>query len=169
MDSNSPASLQGITTDLKKITSEEWSVYSYRSVEGGGTGEEFTENLQKDGDSPGNKWYDCCSGETWIEAVFHEPQIIKLLQLKSANDCPDRDPYNITFEVKEKPDEKFTSLGNFTVEFENRYEIKNFFVDTIEPVKIFRITINENRGKALNGSWNDGTQLAQVIFYKKNE
>ena len=56
---------------------DDWEVLTYRSVNGGGTGQEFSVNLKYDIDAPGNKWYDCWSGETWIKGNFYEKSYSK--------------------------------------------------------------------------------------------
>ena len=82
--------------NLTKLGAEDYDLDVYRSVEGGGTGREYPSNLYEDQNADWCKWYDCQSEETWIELSFIEPTRIQFLQLKSANDCPERDPYEIT-------------------------------------------------------------------------
>ena len=162
---DSPAAISPkIWSLLSKMQPQEWDVSVFRSVEGGGTGEEFAENLKKDGDSPGNKWYDCYPGETWIEANFKKPVRIKFLQLKSANDCPRRDPYDITISVKKPGQSNLTQIFEFMIVFDERHQILDLHVDTVDEVSTLRIEINRNYSSAI-GEDDDGTQLAQVIFY----
>lgn len=159
-------------SDLTKLNFNDWEVKVFRTVNGGGTGEEYPDNLKKDGSSPGNKWYDCSSGETWIEAVFKEPTRIKFLQLKSANDCQNRDPYSISVSICDFDDTSGSSSSYKTIAnydnliFEERYQVKDFNVDTVEKVQRLRVTIHKNKSLIDKGHWGDGTQLAQLIMYR---
>lgn len=151
--------------ELNRLSECDLKVSAFRDVRGGGTGEEFVENLTKDGDRPGNKWYDGSAGETWIQADFNTPTRIVFLQLKSANDCPERDPYHVTFYVK-KNKEEFKKIMTFdNLIWEKRYQLQDFNVDSLEEVDTFKIVIHKNRSFALKNNWESGTQLAQVIFY----
>jgi hypothetical protein len=162
---DSPAAISPpVWSLLTKMKPEDWDVSVFRSVQGGGTGEEFPENLKKDGESPGNKWYDCCVGPTWIQANFKKPVRIKFLQLKSANDCQRRDPYDITISVLKPGETEFTEIFEFMIIFEERYQVLDLHVDTVEEVSTLRIAINRNYSAKI-GEEDDGTQLAQVIFY----
>lgn len=152
--------------ELNQLSSDEWNVTAYRSVNGGGTGQEFTDNLKRSGDSPGNKWYDCWSGQTWIQAEFIPNARIKFMQLKSANDCPERDPYTITVDVKDEEGSEFKNIGKFTnIVWGKRYQLLDFNIDSGTEVKYLRITINENRSLIYDGHWGSGTQLAEVLFF----
>jgi hypothetical protein len=145
--------------NLKRL--KDWEVTTYRSVDGGGTGQEFPYNLKQDRDYPGNKWYDSCSGETWIKGSFFEPIWIKKIVLQSANDCEGRDPYSVSFWSED--DKYLCKFDN--IMFKYRYEKKEFMVDSEGPVSNIKILIERNRSYVEKGHWGDGTQLAQVIFY----
>lgn len=155
------------SNELTKLSEDEWEVNVYRSVDGGGTGLEYPVNLKKDGDSPGNKWYDYQSGETWIEGIFNEPTRIKFIQLKSANDCPERDPYKISFQMKQNEESDYKTLATFDhIIFKGRYQVLDFNIETWENVKSVRVVIHSNRSMAYEQHWGSGTQLAQMIFYR---
>jgi hypothetical protein len=150
-----------------KLNCDEWDVSACDSVEGGGTGLEFTSNLKKDGQEDWNKWYDANSGETWIEATFPTALRIKAFQLKSANDCPGRDPYEITVSVRRPDSQEWEQLHNqSSIFFDNRFENKLFVVDTQSEVSAFRVTINRNLAEATGNFEPSGTQLAQFTLYK---
>jgi hypothetical protein len=150
----------------KLVKIEDWTVSAYRSVNGGGTGEEFTENLKKEGNTPGNKWYDCSSGETWIQADFKEPHKVILVELRSANDCPERDPYEISFFVKYTQKDELELYEKFTLKWEERYQIKKFKLYLKDSLTCFKIIIHKNRSLVDEGNWGSGTQLCEVIFYE---
>jgi hypothetical protein len=154
--------------ELTKLNFNDWEVKVYRTVIGGGTGEEYPDNLKRDGSSPGNKWYDNNSGETWIEAIFKEPTRIKFLQLKSANDCPNRDPYSFSISVSEVNDSStYKTIASYdNLIFEERYQVIDFNVDTGVKVDKLKVTIHKNKSLIESGNWGDGTQLAQLILYK---
>jgi hypothetical protein len=160
---SSPAGI-GAINNCKRIESENWAVEVYRSVEGGGTGQEFTGNLKINVDGPGNKWYDCWSGPTWIKGSFKEPKRIRKIVLQSANDCPERDPYNILFYKNDEKEENLLASYQH-VTFKDRYLKKEFIVDSVEPVETIKIVFEENKSFHDSGNWGSGTQLAQVIFY----
>jgi hypothetical protein len=145
---------------LKQL--EDWHVETYRSVDGGGTGLEYPDNLKSNYDSYGNKWYDCCSGETWIKGTFDQPIWIKSITLQSANDCDGRDPYTVSF--WDEDDDKYLCKYD-DIDFNQRYQKINFLVDSERPVRKIKILIERNKSLAKYGNWGDGTQLAQVIFY----
>ncbi len=168
MENKSPAACCFTNiNELTKLEANDWDVSVFRSVDGGGTGEEFPDNLKIDGSSPGNKWYDYESGETWIEAQFINPTRIKFFQMKSANDCPNRDPYQISIQIRNSEEEEFQVVGNYdNIIFEERYQVKDFNIDTGKEVNFMRIVITKNLSFAEEGHWGDGTQLAQVIFYR---
>jgi hypothetical protein len=150
----------------KRLDSDSWKVTVYRSVEGGGTGQEFPDNLKQDIDSPGNKWYDCWSNETWIKGTFTEPRRVRKIVLQSANDTPDRDPYTIVFYKYNTDDKENNYLVKYDhVIFQERYLKKEFVVDSVEKVDAIVIVIEANKSYYENGNWGSGTQLAQVIFY----
>jgi hypothetical protein len=150
-----------------KLAESEWEVSSFRSVEGGGTGQEFTSNLKSDGQEDWNKWYDAESGETWIQATFQNAVTIKAFELKSANDCPGRDPYEISVSVRRPGSENYEQLFNqSSIFFDTRFETKLFLLSTESEVSAFRVTINRNLAEATKNFDESGTQLAQLILYK---
>lgn len=150
----------------EKISTDLWTVSVLRSVEGGGTGQEFYTNLQVPGDGPGNKWYDCSYGTTWIQGDFKECQRVRMISLKSANDCPERDPYKIQIEAIKKDKNAFELVDEFDdIEFSNRYEFIDFMIPC-DYYKTIRINIVLNKSMKLNNNWGSGTQLAELVFYK---
>lgn len=157
----SPASMAPVL-----IPTSEWSVSVYRSCEGGGTGQEFYTNLQVPGDSPGNKWYDYCSGETWIQADFKEPKNIRMLTLKSANDCPERDPAKISVMVKYEKSSEFEVIDVIDdIVFSTRYEVQEFHLCPDSKIKTIRLQINLNKSMKDSSNWGSGTQLSECNFY----
>lgn len=149
----------------KMIDPSLWTVSVYRSVEGGGTGQEFYTNLQKPGDGPGNKWYDCQSGETWIQADFKKPQPIKMIGLKSANDCPERDPAHIIIQAKNENDKEWKNIEEIDdLEFSSRYEQQDIFIFPDYYISI-RILIKKNKSFQKYNHWGTGTQLAEFILF----
>jgi hypothetical protein len=140
----------------------EWTVEVRGTVSnGGGTGQEYPKCLYEDNETPGSKWLDTHSGETWVKATFQEPQPVYLILIKSANDCPTRDPYKIVIYGDDK------EIGTWdNLEFEKRFETKSFFLDDIRPVKSLKLSIVKNKNFHSNGSWGDGTQIAQIKFLK---
>jgi hypothetical protein len=154
-------------TDLVEVDSREWNVSAYRSVEGGGTGEEFTDNLKYSTESGGSKWYDCWSGETWIKAAFNQPTRVRFIQLKSANDCQERDPHTVTIEIKYNANDEYRYMGEWAnLCFSNRFQCLDIDLDTGDAITELKINITKNRSFAETGSWGSGTQLAQVKFYR---
>jgi len=55
---------------MNQIHPDELTVDVKNCCQGGGTGEEFKENLLIPGDSAGNKWYDPNPSETWIKLIL---------------------------------------------------------------------------------------------------
>lgn len=140
----------------------EWTVQVRGSIaNGGGTGQEYPKCLYEDKETAGSKWLDTFSGETWVKAEFNEPQPVYLIMIKSANDCPNRDPYKIVLYGDDK------EIGVWDeIKFEKRFETKEFFLDNIIDIKTLKLAIVKNKNFADNNSFGDGTQLAQVKFYK---
>jgi len=83
-------SLENITSDV---------VAEGTVAGGGGTKKECAENLVKPGQENWNKWYLNTSNSSWIQFIFKEKLLIRGFGLKSANDCPERDPVEVNFMV----------------------------------------------------------------------
>ena len=153
------------------INPKEWTVSTYRSCEGGGTGLEFTTNLQVPGDGCGNKWYDPSSGETWIQCDFKDKKKghkVRIIALKSANDCPERDPSKIVFygkSLNQKSSDWVELSIEEGIEWQDRYEFQSFYIphDTYTSIKI---VIKENKIFTKEKHWGSGTQLCEVVLYE---
>lgn len=75
------------------IRPERITLSAMGDVRGGGTGEEFLDNLKNSSDAPGDKWFHPDATSSWVQASISGPQVrISAYGLCSANDCPDRDP-----------------------------------------------------------------------------
>ncbi len=59
---------------------------------GGGTGREFVENLLNPGEESWNKWFFHLDARATVTLALAMPVVISDVGLKSANDCPHRDP-----------------------------------------------------------------------------
>lgn len=64
--------------------------------DGGGTGKEFPKNLDSGGEEPCNKWHANSTQRSWVMLEFQQAITFNGLGLKSANDCPHRDPEQAT-------------------------------------------------------------------------
>lgn len=149
----------------RKLNTNLWTVSAEGSVNGGGTGLEFVENLQKEGTDYGNKWYDARTCSTWIQADLKEPKIIKMFELMSANDCPERDPYDINVVVtyeNGKEDKIFEENG---LNFESRFEKQQFYINCDQKIVKFRVNISKNKSLNDLGHWGTGTQLNEFVLY----
>ena len=152
--------------DMKVIS--DWEVSVNNCCGGGGTGQEFYTNLKISGNSGGNKWYAAISGECWIKAIFTKPSPVCLLRMKSANDVPDRDPYNIRVLGKgnRNDSEYFTIKEFYALPFTERYQFIDLNLDNEKAVEEIKIVITANRSFAEQRHWGSGTQLAEVEFYE---
>lgn len=151
---------------ITKLSPEEWDVSVYRSCEGGGTGREFYTNLKLEGNEEWNKWYDPSYGETWIIAKFKSPLRIKMVGLKSANDCPERDPYDVNILVKYENSDSFTLIEELKdLEFEERHQLQDFNIFTEGKITELQVLIKINKAFK-NGQYGSGTQLNELVLYK---
>jgi len=109
------------------------------------------------GSTPGNKWYDSELEETWIRLDFSFPVNIRKYELKSANDCPHRDPANFALCGLEPEREYLHEVSNFV--FKKRYQWKTFnLLDHNKYFSSYELAIAANRGYLDNGgTWIDGT------------
>lgn len=155
---------------LSKINTKFFrEVKAKSSIEGGETGEEFTGNLLVPGDSPGNKWYDPYNHATWIELNLTSPREVAMFGLKSANDCPERDPSFFSFYGITETGQKYLLYSASEVEFEERYQWKMFIFNNISEVRAFStyfLDIGKNKNFDQEGNWGSGTQLAEICLYE---
>ena len=79
------------------------------TVNGGGTGKEFPINLLSHGEEAWNKWYENQVSKCWVEIKFHESIKFSAIGFKSANDCPHRDPAEVTISILVKKGSKLTN------------------------------------------------------------
>lgn len=76
-----------------EVPYERLSVRVSGDVRGGGTGREHAGNLLVEGTQSWNKWYSVNGAPHWIEVTVSGPAIhLSRYSLRSANDCPHRDP-----------------------------------------------------------------------------
>lgn len=149
-----------------KLKSEEWEVSVYRSCEGGGTGREFFSNLKLEGNEAWNKWYDPSYGETWILAKFKTPTSIKMIGLKSANDCPERDPYKVDILVEYENNENFILVETLDeLDFDERHQLQDFALNIEGKITALKVLIKINKA-VKNGKYGSGTQLNELVLYK---
>ena len=158
-------------SEPKPIDPKDWEVSVRGCCGGGGTGLEFYPNLKKPGNDYGNKWLDSISSETWIKAVFNDKktgQFVRMISLKSANDCPERDPakiefYGKTFENKNKDFELLSEEDD--VVFEDRYQFLDFYIpaDFYSEIKI---VFKQNKFFKDNKYQGACYQLNELVFYK---
>jgi hypothetical protein len=136
--------------------SESATVEAEYSVEGGGTGKEFPANLLSDGTEGWNKWYECSNDSSWIKIENNEYLEIRGLGFKSANDCPHRDPDEVTVVCVNDLGEEVT-LATYNLSFTERWETITFRGIACRSKKfIFYF-------KKLKGVYE--IQLGQILFY----
>eukprot|EP00475_Leptophrys_vorax_P041764 TRINITY_DN7881_c0_g1_i1.p2 TRINITY_DN7881_c0_g1~~TRINITY_DN7881_c0_g1_i1.p2 ORF type:complete len:185 (+),score=31.69 TRINITY_DN7881_c0_g1_i1:42-557(+) len=129
-------------------------------VQGGGTGKEYLQNLLDDGDEPWNKWYDAHnSSSSWAEFKLSRAFKIGEVWLKSANDCPERDPEVISFQ-KQDHGKWITFQERVMPRFSPglRYEWKKITFEKPQVTNAIRLNIDKVRKEV------SGVQLGQVIL-----
>lgn len=151
-----------------QIPNKLMQVKTKASCEGGGTGQEFTRNLLIPGDGPGNKWYDPYSHGTWIQLSLKSPRVVSMFGLKSANDCPERDPSHFSFYGVTDNGEKILLSSAYSVEFEERYLWKLFSTNNTQAFKTYFLDITANLNVAKQDNWGSGTQLAEISLYEQS-
>jgi len=152
---------------LSQIPSVFLQVSTKASCEGGGTGQEFTRNLLVPGNGEGNKWYDPYSHGTWIKVSLKSPRAVTMFGLKSANDCPDRDPYNFSFYGVKENGEKILLETINALEFEDRYQFKFFSINNTEAFSTYLLDVTANLNVAQRNNWGTGTQLAEISLFEQ--
>jgi len=153
---------------FSQIPNKLMQVKTKNSCEGGGTGQEFTRNLLIPGDGPGNKWYDHVSHGTWIQLSLKSPRVVSMFGLKSANDCPERDPSCFSFYGVADNGEKILLYTAYDVEFEERYLWKMFSVNNTQAFKTYFLDITANLNVTKKDNWGSGTQLAEISLYEQS-
>jgi len=151
---------------FSQIPNKYLQVKTKASCEGGGTGQEFTKNLLIPGDGPGNKWYDPYSHGTWIQVSLKSPRVVSMYGLKSANDCPERDPHYFSFYGVKDNGEKVLLDTAHAVEFEERYMLKFFSIGNTQAFKTYLLDITGNLSLGQNDNWGSGTQLAEMLLFE---
>lgn len=73
---------------------------------GGGTGQEWPWKCLYNNQGPGDKWITDAGGRGWLKYKFKKPLMIRGYGLKSANDCPNRDPKHFELWVHDVMDER---------------------------------------------------------------
>ena len=102
-----------------------------------------------------NKWLHP-SRDSWIEAEFSGPFIVKSYILQSANNVPERDPLEWRL-IGKTVSGNWIHLSQQKSIFERRHLKKEFPVEVNIPVISVRLIIDKNNGDAY-------TQLARIRF-----
>jgi len=84
--------------------------------------------------------------------------------LKSANDCPDRDPSNLKLFGITGYGEKRLLHSIEGLIFEDRFLWKYIQTNNDQAFSQYEILITANVMYATTGSWGSGTQLAEVML-----
>ena len=136
---------------------------------GGGTGKEFPKNLLVPGNDYGNKWYDPYEGQSWIELTLNNSKRVTMYGIKSANDCPERDPYDILLYGINKSNEKVLLNEVYGLKFEERFMWKFFMIPNYQSFGKYRLEISSNRNFAEKKNWGTGTQLSEISLFETVE
>ena len=119
---------------------------------GGGTKQEWPWKLLYDNQGAGDKWASY-SMNGWIVFKFKKPILIRGFGLKSANDCPDRDPKHIKFMVHDVFDERPKKDQNYIEvfkandqKFTKRWQTKVYRLERTWMVHSVKLYILENHG-----------------------
>jgi hypothetical protein len=113
--STTPAATTSVvpTVTESRINPSEIALTAAGDIRGGGTGREHLINLHHDSNEAWNKWVHLLPGKvfrslkpissssssvsssliSWVEGAFTHPKHLTKYRMKSANDCPNRDPY----------------------------------------------------------------------------
>jgi len=157
---------QGHRGAFSQIPTKYLQVKTKASCEGGGTGQEFTRNLLIPGDGAGNKWYDPYSHGTWIQVTSKSPRVVSMYGIKSANDCPERDPHHFSFYGVKDNGEKVLLDTVYGLEFEERYMWKFFNIGNTQAFRTYLLDITANLSLGTKDNWGSGTQLSEITLFE---
>ena len=92
---------------------------------------------------------------------------VRMIGLKSANDCPERDPTKFVVSVIYKGSKSFEQVyEEEDNDFTSRYQHLDFPIFVERPITTLRVTFKENRSMKLYKHWGTGTQLSELVLYK---
>jgi len=138
------------------------SISSKTPVHGRPKGEEAHYLLDEGTSAPSNwgtsKWNAQTSSEVTLEiTVSGAPILLAKYALKSANDCPNRDPKTWSLSCERKT--VIHAMTDNSCKWPSRWQWKEFPVEQQQPSNKFYLTINNNHG--------DGgcTQLGQLRLF----
>lgn len=127
-------------------------------LHGGGTGREFPYNLLSHGQEPWNKWYQVTSNQSWVLIEFTKPVTFVGLGIKSANDCPHRDPDEASVSIFNPHTQQWNKIADLAIDFENdRWKTLQYLDVSAAEVSSIIIDFKNNKANEI--------QLGEIIFY----
>lgn len=88
-------------------------------------------------------------GDLWLQYEFNSPVVAGAYTITSANDAPDRDPRDWTFQGSNDGETWVTLDERLGHIFEERYQTKVFRFDNDVAYKFYRINFTRNYGSSL--------------------
>mmetsp|Transcript_6197 Transcript_6197/g.22032 ORF Transcript_6197/g.22032 Transcript_6197/m.22032 type:complete len:269 (-) Transcript_6197:62-868(-) len=135
-------------------------------VRGGGTGLEFARNLLVDGNEGWNKWFAHPTTTAWIKLGVRRvegapPSRLVGYAVKSANDCPGRDPTEWQLLADGEEVHRVGGADGDSFSFTRRYEWR-FFELPAGPALPNEVVMNISRNRS-----GGGLQMAQISLFEE--
>ena len=128
-------------------------IAQYTVANGGGSGNEYPQNLVKSGTEEWNKWYEASSSRSWVVLHSHVGSVrVNQISFRSANDSPARDPGSVTITADG------VNLGTFGLSWTERWQW------TKVPLG-YGFAASDWRFDFVNGSGINELQLGQIAFF----
>jgi hypothetical protein len=126
--------------------------------DGGGTGAEYPQNLVSGGEEPYNKWYQNSSSSSWVMVEFAQAITFSGLGLKSANDCPHRDPDEGSVFIFNPCAAGWEKIADLKINFsQTRWEVLQFPEVQATNLRSFIIDLKNSKASEM--------QLGEIVFY----
>ena len=123
-------------------------------ADGGHTKQEWPWKLLYDNQGPSDKWVAPGHSSGWVVYKFKKPLLIRAYGLKSANDCPVRDPKKFTFTVHDvmderpKEDQDFVAVHEAEQQFfNNRWQTNIYRLKKAVFASAVKLIIHEVQGE----------------------
>ena len=143
--------------DLKPLGAQITASHSVKN--GGGTGKELPANLLNPGEEGWNKWCEIDSKTARVFVKLNRRLKINGFGFKSANDCPERDPQEVTITYL-APNYSNAKFATYKLEFDGkRWHTVNFSGFELESKQFMFDFKNDHIAQI---------QLGEIIFYKKD-
>ena len=119
---------------------------------------EFPQNLVSGGEEPWNKWYADSTQRSWVMLEFQQAITFNGLGLKSANDCPQRDPEQATVFIFNSRTAGWEQIADLELDFQLT-RCKTLQFPEVRATNLRSMIIDFRTNKTTE------IQLGEIVFY----